>query len=350
MNELLKILSEIFKEENIKENKDKFKNLKELYHFCISKGYTKDISVFESDYKKLVEEYSKTLELSDSDLESISGGVNNTFKSSVAMLMTALSLSSNASNMVSAASNNYANQNSITQKTSDWIKSKYNTVSEKTTEWLKARSKNEITAMKAIGGTLGLGLGLGLVSVPVIALASKNPNNYKNVQTLVVLLKNSESYINTSNHKKLSLIKKAYSELGIQIDKQKEISTDIQTVQNNLALTIKTKIKSLCELDKNHKDIKILTSFLQLTQPIQSQDNTQTVNEEQNQDNTQTSNSKPTKNDTKPENMEQIEGNNDVNTKLVDNKEFLKQAVDKRAYMRIEIEEEEEEIPDSYWD
>ena len=74
MNELLKILFEVFQEEN----GNKLKSLTDIYNLCVSKGYMGDMEKFKAEYTKLVEQCSnmlKTSEISDLDLESVAGGV-----------------------------------------------------------------------------------------------------------------------------------------------------------------------------------------------------------------------------------------------------------------------------------
>ena len=263
MGNLLKILSNVLEEEKSKEEKDKFKNLTDLYNLCVSKGYIGDMEKFKAEYTKLVEQCSdmlKTSEISDLDLESVAGGVNInvSLKFSLAMIMSAVSLSGATSNIASAANAK--------------LKSKNSSISNKVNAW--EHSKSNLTKGQVLSTGLGAAavgaLGTALVAMPVITRMAEyaqesSQEKLYNVFRLVYLLNatdsESVSFKNLDDTERVKLIKAAYDEIGIKFNKKDIDSANAESIRAKLLSELNNKIDQLSKNAKSDEAKSKLSRF-----------------------------------------------------------------------------------------
>lgn len=244
MNEVLEILSHALEEGQSTKEITKFENLDSLYAFCVKNGYKGDKAKFEKEYAESVKfcaESLKISQISDADLDSVAGGINlnKSFKSGMAVLMTALSLSGSSSGIASA-------------KIDDFQRNKIKNIA--------------ITAGTFGAPALGLGAIAGSLLTTIIFSGLQDDAHYvlllPRTLKLVDCLARSENnqtpkFDSLQENKKIDLLQKAYDEIDIKLFDHKTHPLTSEEVRKDLLAKVKNKISSLEKLKDSQSIDKV---------------------------------------------------------------------------------------------
>lgn len=248
MGSLLEVLDKISKEVSEEKIKQMI-NLDDFYKLCVEYGYSSTQDIFTTEYKDILEKSIDSLtksELSDDELDSVSGGSSSRFKSGVALVLASIgTLSPSIGATSHKSSSALSNQTSLSEKISGYTKSGKEHISSglnylrNGAEYLLDKGKESLTkgleyaskygskfveyssdAVKQAGdfvkahpvgsSVTGGAVGLGVVGTTGAILIKKSSSNSKNPE-LASSSSSKNIKINDENQKNTTQIKTHFS-------------------------------------------------------------------------------------------------------------------------------------------